>query len=347
MGDYTSVFKDVFGKELDYVLTKPNKETIELGGKYSPECMCFPFKVTLGNIMENINKGATDAFMVEMHVRSDEGECRLGYYPMLQEIILKNAGHEVNLNSVLIEKPISSIRRAMPGISTWSILKGLSLFFMKTYLVDYLNDIFYKIKARADKKEVDDLKKKLLLEIEKTDNVFGLVKLKGRIKRSFSGVKTSNRDVLRVGIFGEIYIVNELSINNDVADFLNKRGIEVTIFTTLSDVLKYRYITKRLKIRKYNKIAGRYVKGHLGGHGLESAVHLIEASDYDGVIHLSPFGCMPEVSVRPILNRIAKDKKINFLSLSLDEQTGKAGLETRLEAFVDMIRQQKKGEVHG
>jgi len=351
MGDYTFAFKTLFGIDLNYILTKPNKETIEIGEKYSPECMCFPYKITLGNIMENINKGATHAFMVEMHVRYDEGECRLGYYPLLQEIVLKNIGHDVNFKSVLMEKPIGSLRKADPSVTFFKIYKNMSLFFIKVYLIDYLNKIFYRIKARANNKnEVDNLKKNLFSEIDKNNNIYRLFMLKGKIKRLFKKIKVKKRDALRVGIFGEIYIVNELSINNDVGDFLNKRGVEVDILTTLSDTLRYRYVTKGLEIRKANKIAGKYVKGHLGGHGQESAVHIMEAKEhnYDGLIHLSPFGCMPEVSVRPILNRIAKDKKVNFLSLSLDEQTGRAGLETRLEAFIDMIKQQKSisGEIH-
>jgi intein/homing endonuclease len=52
--------------------------------------------------------------------------------------------------------------------------------------------------------------------------------------------------------------------------------------------------------------------------------------------------CMPESSVRPILQKISQDKNLPFLSLSLDEQTGEAGLQTRLEAFVDMLKMKKR-----
>jgi len=46
---------------------------------------------------------------------------------------------------------------------------------------------------------------------------------------------------------------------------------------------------------------------------------------------------MPEVSVRPILAAISKDKNIPILELSFDEHTSPVGVTTRLEAFVDIL----------
>jgi len=48
--------------------------------------------------------------------------------------------------------------------------------------------------------------------------------------------------------------------------------------------------------------------------------------------------CMPEVTVRPILEKIHQESGIPFLSISLDEQTAEAGIDTRLEAFIDVVR---------
>ena len=66
-------------------------------------------------------------------------------------------------------------------------------------------------------------------------------------------------------------------------------------------------------------------------------LHYIK-EDFDGVIHLLPAFCMPETSVRPILEKIHQESGIPFLSLSLDEQVAEAGIDTRLEAFVDVVR---------
>ncbi len=59
----------------------------------------------------------------------------------------------------------------------------------------------------------------------------------------------------------------------------------------------------------------------------------------DGIILISAFPCGPDSLVNEILIRRVKDKPI--LNLVIDEHQGKAGLETRLESFVDIIRLQK------
>ncbi|GFP25823.1 hypothetical protein HKBW3S25_01304, partial [Candidatus Hakubella thermalkaliphila] len=60
------------------------------------------------------------------------------------------------------------------------------------------------------------------------------------------------------------------------------------------------------------------------------------------VIHLLPFACMPEITARSVLSRVSRDLVLPILSLSLDEQTGKAGIITRLEAFVDLLARRRR-----
>ncbi|EHQ87374.1 acyl-CoA dehydratase activase-related protein [Desulfosporosinus youngiae] len=64
----------------------------------------------------------------------------------------------------------------------------------------------------------------------------------------------------------------------------------------------------------------------------------------DGIILMSAFPCGPDSLVNEILIRRIKDKPI--LNLMIDGQEGNAGIETRLESFVDIIRF-KKDDLHG
>lgn len=61
----------------------------------------------------------------------------------------------------------------------------------------------------------------------------------------------------------------------------------------------------------------------------------------DGIILMSAFPCGPDSLVNEIIIRRVKDKPI--LNLTIDELEGNAGIETRLESFVDIIRL-KKGD---
>ena len=63
---------------------------------------------------------------------------------------------------------------------------------------------------------------------------------------------------------------------------------------------------------------------------------------YDGVVHIAPTGCMPEISVRPILRKVSQDLKIPVLELSFDEHSSHVGVVTRLEAFVDILRDRQR-----
>ena len=64
----------------------------------------------------------------------------------------------------------------------------------------------------------------------------------------------------------------------------------------------------------------------------------------DGIILMSSFPCGPDSLVNEIILR--RVKGIPILNLVLDGQEGSAGLETRLESFVDIIKI-KKEDQHG
>jgi len=50
---------------------------------------------------------------------------------------------------------------------------------------------------------------------------------------------------------------------------------------------------------------------------------------------------MPEIMSQNIFPKMREEVGIPILSLIMDEQTGKAGYLTRLEAFVDLMRRKK------
>lgn len=61
----------------------------------------------------------------------------------------------------------------------------------------------------------------------------------------------------------------------------------------------------------------------------------------DGIILLSAFPCGPDSMTDDAIMRCIQGKPI--LNLTIDGQSGTAGLETRIESFVDILRYQKKG----
>ncbi|MBC7324862.1 MAG: hypothetical protein H5T99_06070 [Moorella sp. (in: Bacteria)] len=117
---------------------------------------------------------------------------------------------------------------------------------------------------------------------------------------------------------------------------ITHRSIYLTKYTT-TDVLAH-------GAEDVRQLAHPYLNKFVGGHGQNSVGETIlyAKSGFDGVVQLSPFTCIPEIVAKSILPRVGRDFGIPILSLSIDEQTGRAGIETRLEAFVDLLRQRRE-----
>lgn len=70
-----------------------------------------------------------------------------------------------------------------------------------------------------------------------------------------------------------------------------------------------------------------------------ATLYYLKEKQVDGIIHVTAFGCGPDAMVDKLMELDAKNHgRKPFLTLSLDEHTGEAGVLTRIEAFVDMLR---------
>src|SRR5699024_998014 len=85
--------------DLDYIIPPlSNKEALEIGVKISPEDMCLPFKIMMGNYIQSIEQGADTILLI-----SSCGPCRFGQYAELQIRLLRKAGYDVKF--ILADAP--------------------------------------------------------------------------------------------------------------------------------------------------------------------------------------------------------------------------------------------------
>jgi predicted nucleotide-binding protein (sugar kinase/HSP70/actin superfamily) len=77
----------------------------------------------------------------------------------------------------------------------------------------------------------------------------------------------------------------------------------------------------------------------VGGEGLLTVGQTVVQAKkgFDGMVELLPFTCIPEITALNVLPRISRELNIPIISFILDEQSGRAGMRTRLEAFVDLL----------
>lgn len=140
---------------------------------------------------------------------------------------------------------------------------------------------------------------------------------------------------LKIGIIGHSYVICDRFINQDLLGKLDGMGVAAV----LSDMVPSEIVHEETRgMRK--ELFWSFGKKLIG-----AAYHLIRQEKVQGLICLSAFNCGSDSMVEPFISAAARGK-VPYMSLTIDEHTGEAGLVTRLEAFVDMIRRRRNLEVN-
>ena len=138
----------------------------------------------------------------------------------------------------------------------------------------------------------------------------------------------------------------EPSANTGIDMRLARMGIEVWKSVWLSDYANDRFHFKPFT-RNQLKLSARYAYPYLrfpsGGESMESVgkTVLFAKRGIDGIIHIFPFTCMPELVAQTILAKVQRDLDIPILTLVFDEHTTQAGIDTRIEAFIDLLERRR------
>ncbi len=291
-GYYTIVFKTLF-ESLGLKVIPPEKttsQTITEGAKIAPEMYCFPLKVNLGNYLETLRKGADTIFMAT----ALGGSCRLRYYGIVQDKILKDAGYKVNF--IVFDqnlKDIYSKIKEISGVSFWRILKAARFCFKKLFFIEKLEKKAQYLRPREiEKGGTDRLLNETFLELEKINDEKKFARFKKETFRKITEIKIDkNKEAPKVGLVGEIYTVCDPTVNFEVERKLGNEGIEVHREMDLTYHLKKKIFPwKDWQIqRKINP----YLRSTVGGHGRDAIYEMLNyvKKDFDGIIHLLPFGC--------------------------------------------------------
>lgn len=314
------------------------KRTISLGTKYSPELICLPFKITLGNFIESLELGADTLFMA-----AGARKCRFGYYHYLQEDILKQMGNGFKFYAISQYTPLEFIFQKMPeifSISPREVIRSLYLLIHHSKLIEEFRNFLRKARI-LDFQKATILEKKALKIISECKNLAQIRNARKQIKSMFAFTKTFPPNTIKIGLVGEIYLMLEDFANYEIEKELSKMGV-----LPLSKRSLYRHLKHLLHFDwqwlKYSYLAYRYLKDSPGGEALNTVgeARAFIKQGVSGIIHIFPFTCMPENIALEALQKMSEDYSIPILSLSFDEHTSKTGLLTRIEAFVDLLKHQ-------
>ncbi len=346
LGTSVVVFSDLIrdlGNE-PIIPLRPNKKILDLGVRYAPEFACLPFKVLLGSYLEAVERGA------EVVVTSGgNGPCRAGHYGEVSQRILDSIGHtiEILVFDSIYQNPFQFIRKINhlnnAKLSYWSIMQLVRFYWRKIQALDKLERLSHRIRPREEKKDMTSKVFKQGIEwIRLSKNLAEVEDAERQGVLALENIPQDlNRLIVRIGIVGEIYVLLEPAVNQEIEEMLGNLGVEVDRSIYLSGWGRDNTLGHKDDFLKHAK---PYLATAIGGHAQEGIGHTIMyAKDgFDGIVQLAPFTCIPEIVVKTIMPRITNDFGIPILTFFLDEQTGKAGMQTRLEAFVDMIKRKKR-----
>ena len=141
-------------------------------------------------------------------------------------------------------------------------------------------------------------------------------------------------DSFKVALIGHPYNIYDSFVSMNIIKRLRGMGASILTAEFLpDDTVKnsaFRCLPKKLFWTLGQRMAG-------------AAFNYMEQPDVAGIVHVAAFGCGPDSMIGELIERSAHINGVPLLNITLDEHTGEAGLLTRMEAFMDMLRWRKAG----
>ena len=240
-------------------------------------------------------------------------------------------------------------------INPWRYYKGFSLGFNKFFAIDTAERLlFYTRPRELHKGDAEKCYEKWLKITDETNSVWKAKKLKKQIINDFKKIPIDkNKKVPIIYLIGEFFVLLDPYTNQNIEKELGEMGVEVQRQIMFGDWLEHVlkpsiFYHKESHRERSVRYAEKYMKRAIGGECIETVGDTVYAArnGVDGIIHISPFSCMPEIVAQNILPKVSKEEDIPVMSLVLDEQTGKAGYITRIEAFIDLVKRKKLRKIN-
>ncbi len=132
----------------------------------------------------------------------------------------------------------------------------------------------------------------------------------------------------KVALAGFPYDVYDGYMNGNIIEKLEEYGMQ-PLTTDMLDPKLYRGYVKEMIKDLFWYQANAAAKG---------GMYYLDSKDVDGVITVSSFNCGISAIYQKLLDLYSKKTGKPLMHIVIDEQTGDAGLVTRIEAFIDLIR---------
>lgn len=325
-------------------LPEPTVRTDEVGIQNSNDYVCTPFKHMIGDYVEALELGADVIVQVA-------GPCRLGYYGELQASILRDMGYTFEMlnfsQTSLDHKELDWVKMCMktvnPHLSIPAGVAKLPALINLTTKLDQVRD-FYMANGgfEVNKGSYARIWKNFLDAASTVRDDQEVNEIYRQAMEAFRAVELDKPvNPLRIGIVGEMYTALDGHSNLHLDEKLMAMGVEVHRMLNLTNrFIHYNEPNLRASVQEY----WTYDAGPTSTLTLAAAKKYAQEG-FDGIIHVKSAGCTPEIDCVPALQRLSEDYQLPILYLTYDSQTSDTGLDTRLEAFYDMLAMKKAREL--
>ncbi|MCC5909133.1 MAG: 2-hydroxyacyl-CoA dehydratase [Clostridiaceae bacterium] len=305
--DYYPLWK-TFYEELgaEVVLSNPtNKQILDTGVKNTVDEACLPVKIFHGHVFDLKDK--VDYIFVPKMMSVYKREYICPKFCGLPEMV----NHSIKDLPPLIDTEINFNK------SRNSLKKTIYNF------GSYVTKNPIKIK-RAYEKALKEY------EVYKSEIKEGSFPIDGQLNS-----KEKKQSDITIAVMGHSYNIYDKYGSMGLINKLKENGINIVT----PEMMDYKVVNQHASTLE-KKMFWSYGRKLLG-----TAMYLIEEKNIDGMVYLSSFGCGIDSIIVDLIERKARKKgRLPFLLITVDEHTGEAGVNTRLEAFTDMLEWRKRNE---
>jgi predicted nucleotide-binding protein (sugar kinase/HSP70/actin superfamily) len=193
----------------------------------------------------------------------------------------------------------------------------------------YLNDSKkFKQALIREGEKMEVAKDEVMGAYDRVEKIIREAKITGnlnRFPRRWREISDSSNAGVRIGVLGHSYNIHDSFANMSLMKKLKDLGVKVTTGEdiTLEEINPHmRGLLKTPYWMFYRENLGR-------------ACQLVKEREVDGIIYISSFCCGTDsITIEMIKSKIGD---FPMLVLKLDEHTAEAGIDTRLEAFVELL----------
>jgi predicted CoA-substrate-specific enzyme activase len=229
-------------------LPEPGAEALRLGRRHTSGKECLPMTLTLGSLLERLERAA-EAERFAFFMPGSDGPCRFGAYKEVHQLVLERLGFRDRVR--IWAPPFGDYFQGVPPGLGAVILAG-------TVATDVLRDMLHDVRPRearagasdaayarylaelgalAERETRGDLSGRKVLREAATGRAWGVPDLLARAAREFAALR-GGADLPLVLVVGEIYLRNVPFSNGNLLEALERRGIRAKV-ASVSEFLQF------------------------------------------------------------------------------------------------------------